>query len=217
MKKFILLSLIALFFGSLSAQTARKVSFEINKGTNVQGYTIDFSGEKSDKVISAAFQEMLEKFYGLKSTKSDVAKGFTNYVNQTLSPIDNHPLSVYFRVATEGKKNEKVTRLYFVVFDSGQNPVRDSWIADYEPKVFQFLNSFPAVLSDYENNLKLKETQNLLEKLKKDQEKLRKEKASLEKDLVNKENEIVSKDKEIQNAETELNRIQNLLKKDVAP
>jgi len=213
MKRLILLSLVAVFFGTVSAQTAKKVSFDIDKGKTAQGYTIDFAGEKSDKVIAGAFQEMLEKTYGLRSGKSNAAKGFTNYVNQVLNPIDRYPVSVYFRVATEGKKNEKVTRLYFVIFDAGQNPVRDSWLTECEPKVFEFLNSFPVALSDYENNLKLKEAQNLLEKLKKDYEKLKKDKAALEKSLLDKENEIFAKEKEIQNAEIELGKLENLLKK----
>jgi len=217
MKRFFLLSLVAVFFGTVSAQIARKVSFDINKDKTVQGYTIDFSGEKSDKVISDAFQEMLEKMYSLRQNKSVAAKGFTNYVNQTLAPLDTYPISVYFRVATEGKKNEKVTRLYFVVLDAGENNVRDQLLVTLEPKVFELLNGFTTILIDYENNLKLKETQNLLEKLKKENEKLKKEKTALEKNIRDKENEIVNKEIEIQNAEAEIVKIQNLLKKDVAP
>jgi hypothetical protein len=213
MKKIILLSLVAVFFGSVSAQTAKKVSFDVNKGQTVQGYTIDFPGEKSDKVISDAFRDILEKTYNLKQTKSNVAKGFVNYVNQALATIASYPISIYFRVATEGKKNDKVTKFYLVVLDAGENPVPNELLVTMEPKIYAFLNAFPIALSDYENNLKLKEAQNLLEKQKNDYEKLKKEKAALEKSLLDKDNEIYSKEKEIQNSETEIGRLENLLKK----
>ena len=214
MKRFFLLSLVAVFFGTVSAQTAKKVSFDINKDKTVQGYTIDFPGEKSDKVISDAFMEMLEKTHSLKQTKSNAAKGFTNYVNQALAAVATYPISVYFKVATEGKKNEKVTKLYFVVLDAGENPVPEALLVTLEPKVFEFLNGFPVILTDYEYNLKLKETQNLLEKLKKENEKLKKDKVALEKNLRDKENEIINKEIEVQNAEAEIVKIQNLLRKD---
>ena len=213
MKKLFLLSLIAVFFGSVSAQTAKKVSFDINKGKSTQGYTIDFSGEKSDKVVSTAFKEMLEKVYNLKPGKSNVVTGFTNYVNQTLRPVGSYPISVYYKVASEGKKNEKVTKFYFVVFDAGENPVPNELLVTLEPAIYEFLNSFPIALSDYENNLKLKEAQNLLEKLKKDFEKLKKEKTALEKSIIEKENEIFSKEKEIESTENEILNIQNQLRK----
>ena len=213
MKKFFLLSLVAVFFGSVSAQTARKVSFEINKGNTVQGYTIDFPAEKNAKVVSDAFKEMLEKTYGLRAGRSSTVKGFTNYVNQTLNPITSYPISVYYRVATEGKRNDRVTKLYFVVLDGGENPVPNELLVTFEPRIFEFLNNFTTVLADYESNLKLKETQNLLTKLKKDNEKLKRDKATLEKNLKDKDAEILKNEKEMQSAEAEISRIQNLLRR----
>ena len=213
MKKFLLLSLVAVFFGTVSAQTAKKVGFDINKDKTAQGYTLEFSGEKSDKTISDAFQELLEKTYNLKQKKSSAVKGFTNYVNQVFSPISAYPISIYYKVATEGKKNNKVTMLSVVVLDGGENTVPPELLTTLEPKIYEFLNSFPITLSDYENNLKLKEAQNLLEKQKKDYDKLKKDKAALEKDLNAKESELSGKEKEIQNTEHEIIKIENLLRK----
>ncbi|MDR1543051.1 MAG: hypothetical protein LBS50_01300 [Prevotellaceae bacterium] len=213
MKKLVLLSLIALFSGVLSAQNAIPLNFEINKGINVQGYVIDFSVEKSAKLVSDAFQHLLEKVYGLKSNKSAKVKGFTNYVNQTFSPVSATPVSIYFNVAEEGKKADKVTRLYIVVFDGGENVLHPDLSPTFEPKIYDFLNKFPAALVDYANNLKLKETQNLLEKQKKDLDKLGKEKTKIEKQLSDNATDIYNKEKEIADAENEINRLQNLLKK----
>ena len=212
MKKIFLLSLVAVFFGNISAQTARNASFDINKGKTAQGYTIDFPASKSDKVVSDAFQEMLGR-HGLKAGKSKVVNGFTNYVNQVLSPLASYRVSIYYKVASEGKKNDRVTRLYFVVLSDGENQIQSELLVTLEPRIFLFLNDFPVVLADYENNLKLKETQNLLEKLKKESDKLKKEREGLEKDLRNKETEMLNKEKEIQNAEAEIDRIQNQLRK----
>ncbi|MDR2684504.1 MAG: hypothetical protein LBB53_03875 [Prevotellaceae bacterium] len=211
MKKLVLLSLIALFSGVLAAQTAKKVGFEISKGRIEQGYTLDFSADKSTKSISDAFQELIEKNYGLKSGKSNAAKGFTNYVNQTIQPVSPYPVSVYFKV--ESEKKEKVARLYFLVLDGGENKVHPDLLPALEPKIYEFLNGFPAILTDYENNLKLKDAQNLLEKQKKDLEKLNKEKAKLEKQLNDNATEISSKEKEIVNTDAEIIKLQGLLRK----
>ena len=214
MKKFFLLSLVAVFFGSVSAQTqtARTDRFAINKDVDALGYVIDFPVDKSDKVISAAFQEMLEKAgESFKSGKSSSVKGFTNYVNKKLPPVSASNYSYYFKVETD--KKSKVTRLYFLVLSDGENPVQSELMPTLDQKVKDFLNNFPEILTDYENNLKLKDAESLLAKLKKDNEKLKKEREGLEKDLKNKENEMISKEKEIQNAEAEIEKFQNLLRK----
>jgi hypothetical protein len=210
MKKFFLLSLIALISGTMSAQTAQKASFDINKGVTVQGYVINFSADKSVKLVSEAFQSWLEKTYGLKSNKSSQVKGFTNYVNQLFAPIGSN-VSVYFNVSEEGKKGDKVTKLYFVVLDGGENALHPDLLPTFEPKIFDFLNKFPVALVNYENNLKLKEAQNLLTSQQKDLDKLNKDKSKLEKQFKDNATEISNKETEIKTTDAEIVRLKNLL------
>jgi len=204
MKKFFLLSLIAVFFGNLSAQNVASEMFEIDK-QQVPGYTMTFA-DKSVDLVSAAFKTYLEKINGLKSGKG-AAKGFNGYQKQILQPLSTTAnLDIYYKVAEEGKK-PKVTRLYF----SFKTFATASEVAMIEANTVKFLNDFVPFLVKYENEEKLKAAQNALEKLKKENEGLKKDKEKIEKDLRNKEKDIINKETDIKKAEEEVAKFQQLL------
>lgn len=215
MKKILLLSFVAVFFGNLSAQNAVLVSekFEVDK-VLTSGYTITFTSDKSVDLVNAAFKTYLEKTYGLKSGKG-AAKGFNGYQKQVLSPLSQASLNaIYYKVVEEGKKASKVTKLYFATVSG----LSGSEIAAIEANTVKFLNDFVPFLRNYENQEKLKAAQNVLEKLKKDHEGLKKDKSGLENDIVKlqdkvkvKEREITGKEDEIKKAEEEVIKYRNLI------
>ena len=204
MKKFFLLSLVAILFGNLSAQNVETTKFELDK-RQVDGYTMSFIGKNAD-LVGSAFKSYLEKINGMKAGKG-AAKGFSGYQKQILQPLSaSASLDIYYKVE-EGSKKDKTTRLYFSFssFASG------SEIVMIEGNSVKFLNDFVPYLSKYENEEKLKVAQSNLDKLKKEHEKLKKEKAGLEKDLKEKENSIVNKEKEINGAEAEIEKYKQLI------
>ncbi|MDR0829297.1 MAG: hypothetical protein LBN95_04185 [Prevotellaceae bacterium] len=215
MKKFVLFSLIACVSGILSAQKVDKVTFDFNKAQAV-GYVISYT-DRDVKLVSDAFQNRLEKIYGLKSGKK--ITGFAGYQNQVLAPIGSYPITVYFKVEEEGKKNAKITKLYFLVCDGAGNLYTpENAPQTLEANVFQFLNDFQPFLVEYDYNLQLVAAQNLLAKQKKDLDGLNKDKVGLQKDkekiegkIRDKETEISNKETEIANQEKEVGRIQGLL------
>jgi len=205
MKKLFVLSLIAIFFGNLSAQNPASEMFEIDKQT-VPGYTMSFV-DKSVNLVNSAFKFYLEKINGLKSGKG-AANGFVGYQKQILQPLSmTANLDIYYKVVEEGKKNAKTTKLYFAF----KTFATANEVATVETNSIKFLNDFLPQMSKFENEEKLKIAQGTLEKLQKENEKLKKEKTGIEKNLKDKENEIVNKENDIKNAEAEVERLKTVL------
>ncbi|MDR1592522.1 MAG: hypothetical protein LBS16_06540 [Prevotellaceae bacterium] len=217
MKKVLLIAATALLSSwTAMAQTVQHETFEFEKQI-VTGYTISIVG-KSVELVEGAMKDRLEKYSGLRPGKK--VKGFQSYPNQQLARLGTVYLSIYTKVVEEGKKNGKVTRVYFLICSDNGTPIAPETHPSIDRSAMQYLGEFNGYLIDYENNQLLIQSSGLAEKYRKELETLKNDKVKLEKEIQrlhgkvgDKEKEIKAKEEAIRQAEADVLKYQELLMK----
>lgn len=214
MKKLFVLFVAVCFSGCLTAQTVNTSMIDFAK-TQYPGYLVNVSNASVD-MVDAAFRDLLENKYALKSSKES---GFRAYLNQPFSPFGGENFDIYYAVSEFGKKNNKTTQLSLIVCTGNMNAVTPSNKPETDAAIKKFLSDFaPQVeafaLKQQANALKEKISKLNSEKdsYAKDIDKTNKQIDKLKGNIEDLQKKISDKDKEIQSVQDALNDLEKKMR-----
>ncbi len=213
MKKLFLLLAIACFGGCLTAQVNTSM-IDFAK-TQYPGYLVNVSNASVD-MVDAAFRDLLENKYALKSSKES---GFRAYLNQPFSPFGGENFDIYYMVSEFGKKNNKTTQLSLIVCTGNMNAVTPSNKPETDAAIKKFLSEFTPQVEAFALKQQANELKAKIEKLNsekdsyaKDIDKTNKQIDKLKGNIEDLKKKISDKDNEIKNVQDALNDLEKKMR-----